>query len=274
MRNITISLIITTYNWPTALNVIFHSILQQNFPFAQLEIIIADDGSTEETRALIEEWQSKFECPLLHVWHEDRGFRAAKIRNLAAKAACHDYMIFLDGDCILGANFLKEHAALAEPNWFVAGNRVLLSEDFSKQVLMGVPAYTYDWWQWMRAWKQGKINRFFPTFRLPLLALRKIAKRRWQGAKTCNFAVWREDFFAVNGLDEIYEGWGFEDSDLAVRLINNDIYKKMGQCSVPVYHLHHKEASRQLAKSNYEALQHTILSHRTWANKGLNQYRK
>lgn len=274
MRNITISLIITTYNWPSALTVVFNSILKQSFPFAQLEIIVADDGSTEETRALIEAWQSKFDCPLLHVWHEDQGFRAAKIRNLAAKSACHDYMIFLDGDCIVGPNFLKQHAALAEMNWFVAGNRVLLSEAFSKEVLMGEPAYEYDWRQWLVAWKQKKINRLLPNLTLPLSFLRKIAKTRWQGAKTCNLAVWREDFFAVNGLDEMYEGWGFEDSDLAVRLINNGIYKKMGQCCVPVYHLHHAEVSRQLAKSNYEALQHTILSRKTWANKGLNQYSK
>ncbi|MFW5755209.1 MAG: glycosyltransferase, partial [Tangfeifania sp.] len=74
-----ISLIIVTYNRPKALEVILKSILiQTEIPH---EVIIADDGSGPETAKLIAKYRNVFPCKLKHVWQEDNGFRAAKIRN-------------------------------------------------------------------------------------------------------------------------------------------------------------------------------------------------
>lgn len=272
MKNLTISLIVTTYNWPAALQCVLSSILQQTFPFESIEVIIADDGSTDETKTLIKSWQDRFPCPLVHIWQEDKGFRAAKIRNLAAKAARHDYLIFIDGDCMIGPQFLQRHANLAEKNWFVAGNRLLLSPEFSQVVLDGESVHQYRLKQWLSLYQQGKVNRILPYLSLPLGPLRKWGRTRWEGAKTCNLAIWRDDFFSVNGLDECYEGWGFEDSDLVVRLINNKIYKKSGRFSAPVYHIYHPEANRALTSANYQALQKTIITKKVLAEKGLTQY--
>lgn len=267
-----ISLIVTTYNWPKALDRVLHSISKQSVDHDQLEVIIADDGSRAETKQLIEYWQTVLPFSMMHVWQEDKGFRAAKIRNIAAQWARKDYIVYIDGDCILHPRFIHNHLRLAEQNWFVAGNRILLSPTFTETVIGGEPIVEYRFRDWFRCWREKKINRILPHMTLPFYGWRKISAKRWQGVKTCNLGVWRKDFYAVNGLDECYEGWGFEDSDLAVRLINRGIGKKIGRFAVPVYHLYHSEADRAQMDSNFAQLQHTIASGKTWAEKGLQQY--
>ena len=96
---------------------------------------MADDGSGPATAALVEAWQGKVGRRLAHVWHEDRGFRAAEIRNRAILAARGAYCVFLDGDCIVRPDFVAAHRRLAEPGWFVTGNRVLLSPELTDKVL-------------------------------------------------------------------------------------------------------------------------------------------
>ena len=116
---ISISVIVTTYERPKALNAVLKSLsLQIILP---TEIIIADDGSQQKTRSLIKSWQSKIACPLIHIWQEDKGFRAARIRNLGALSAKGNYLIFLDGDCIVFPDFISQHMYLAEPNYMVMG---------------------------------------------------------------------------------------------------------------------------------------------------------
>ena len=96
---------------------------------------MADDGSTAATAELIEAWKAKVGHRLEHVWHEDRGFRAAEIRNRAILASRGGYCIFLDGDCIVRPDFVAIHRRLAEPGWFVTGNRILLSRELTAKVL-------------------------------------------------------------------------------------------------------------------------------------------
>ena len=92
----TATLIISTYNWPQALELVLLSVLKQT----QLpdEIIVADDGSTGETATLIEHFKLKFSKPLIHVWHEDDGFRKSVILNKAIAQAKGEYIIQADGD--------------------------------------------------------------------------------------------------------------------------------------------------------------------------------
>src|SRR5262249_8298662 len=137
----------------------------------------------------------------------------------AAALAKHDYLIFLDGDCIPFPDFVTCHAKLAEKGWFIAGNRVLLKADFTKQVLENkLEIQHWNLSKWFGAYLSKKCNRFESLCRLPLGGVRKAFPARWQGAKTCNLGVWRQDFVQVNGLDEDFIGWGFEDSDLVIRL--------------------------------------------------------
>ncbi|MGB9043622.1 MAG: glycosyltransferase, partial [Pseudolabrys sp.] len=118
-----ISVIVTTYNREDALDAVLRSLAQQNDP--DFEVIVADDGSGPATAKLIDTWRAKIGHRLEHVWHADRGFRAGEIRNRAILAARGRYCVFLDGDCIVRPDFVANHRQLAEPGWFVTGNRVL-----------------------------------------------------------------------------------------------------------------------------------------------------
>ena len=146
-----ISVIITTFNWPYALRAVLSALADQksSCPF---EIIVADDGSTDETAKLIRSFKNRISIPLLHIWQPNEGFRAAAIRNKAILAAEGDYIVFLDGDCIPREDFIASHAGLAEPKTFVAGNRVLLSREFTLSALSRtLPLHQWTFWRWCLA---------------------------------------------------------------------------------------------------------------------------
>lgn len=249
-----ISVIVTTYNRPDALTLVLQGLsLQSNKKF---EVLVADDGSTSETKALIENKAWNF--PIKHIWHEDVGFRAALIRNLAAKEAKGDYLIFIDGDCVPRSDFIERHNQLAEREWFVAGSRLLLSQAFTEEAVAGErKILQWNFWQWLIARIMGQCNRILPLIPVPFLP-RKRKSQEWRGAKTCNLAVWHADFNRVNGFNDQYVGWGYEDSDLVVRLIKTGVRRKQGQYAVTVLHLWHKENDRQHEADNWSKLIKTI----------------
>ena len=117
-----------------------------------------------------------------------------------------------------------------------------------------------------------KIKRIYPLINLPLGILRKQKLKNWYGVKTCNLGMWREDFFAVNGFDEHYIGWGHEDADLAIRLINNGIYRKEGVNAVTVFHLWHPLNDRSRLQQNENRLKKLLQSNITRIDNGVSQY--
>jgi GT2 family glycosyltransferase len=184
-----------------------------------------------------------------------------------------EYLIFLDGDCIPFSDFIREHLRLAEPHWFVRGNRVMLSESFTRRVLdnhINVTQLGYT--GFVKHRMRGNIKRIFPLLRLPLGPVRKIVSRKWQGAKTCNLGVLKSDFMNVNGFDERYIGWGHEDADLVVRLIRSGIYRKEGNCSIPVFHLWHRPNDRSQSVRNEERLQAILTKDNIRTEHGVSQY--
>ncbi len=126
------SLVISTYNWPQALNMCLKSVALQSI--LPSEVIIADDGSTEATRKLIEQFQQNFPVPIVHIWQPDKGFQLAKIRNKAIAAAQFDYIIQIDGDLILHKDFIKDHVKCTKNGYFMSGGRVLLSAEKTKKI--------------------------------------------------------------------------------------------------------------------------------------------
>lgn len=268
-----LAVIVTTYNRPDALAAVLEGYFDQ--ADRDFELIVADDGSSPETRALAEDCAKRAPFPLSHVWQEDRGFRAAAIRNRALARSAADYIVFTDGDCIPAPWFVAAHRALAERGWFVSANRVLLSEDFTRRVLaQKLPLQRWGWGPWVGAWRRGDVNRLFPLLRLPLGPLRKLGASRWQGAKTCNLAAWRDDLQRVNGLDESYSGWGLEDSDLVVRLLRAGLRHKSARFAAPVLHLWHRENDRSRLPENQRRLDEILGSGRIEALRGLNQYQE
>jgi glycosyltransferase involved in cell wall biosynthesis len=264
-----ISVIITTYNWEAALNASVRSLLAQHD--LNFEIIIADDGSKIATANLIKQLRLDSPVPLIHCFHEDKGFRAGAIRNQATLMSQGDYLIFLDGDCIVFPTFIKRHRQLAEKGYFVPGNRLLLTEKFSRTVLdhhLALPQHhIISFIKWRL---QGHINRLLPLIYLPFKFFRMCHPNRWQKAMTCNLAIWKNDFSAVNGFDRLFEGWGYEDSDLVIRLIHLGIKRKEGRFAIAVIHLWHPPNNRNTELKNY----HRLLSRLNnssfiWAKLGL-----
>jgi glycosyltransferase involved in cell wall biosynthesis len=248
-----ISVVLTTYKREDALGAVLRGLARQSD--RSFEIIVADDGSGPATRELVERGAAGLDVPLKHVWQEDRGFRAGEARNRAVLASRGSYCIFLDGDCIPRPDFIAVHRRLAEPGWFVTGNRILMSRDYTERVLAeGREVELLDLQDWVALRRQGNINRLAPMLPLPLGPLRKLRARAWRGARSCNLAVWRSDLDLVDGFDAVYSGWGLEDSDLLIRLLRAGVRRKDGNFASGVLHLWHPENDRSSLPENQRRL--------------------
>ncbi|RAJ01721.1 galactosyltransferase-like protein [Chitinophaga skermanii] len=231
----TSSLIIATYNWPQALELVLLSILNQTkMPH---EIIIADDGSREDTKALIDAFRPKFNIPIVHVWQPDNGFQKTQILNKAVKASKGDYIIQMDGDIVAHPQFIEDHIEKSLKGYFIRGSRCMLSEEHTKKVL-AEKNFNINW-------HDKNIKNRFNAMRSTFLAFFYIGnKRNANDVIGCNTSFWKEDFIKVNGYDNNLNGWGHEDIELAARFINNKVYKHRVKYLAIGFHLHHKISSR------------------------------
>lgn len=263
------TLLISTYNWPEALSLVLKSVARQTV--LPDEVIIADDGSDNRTRTVIEEFQGNFPVPLYHEWQPDNGFQKTIILNKALAKAKGDYIIQVDGDVLLHNRFIEDHLRFAKPNSFVAGTRVIMNQALTKEVLqkgiLTIPFFT-----------KGRKN-FFNGIRSPQLT--SIMEKRYRTneknvyyIKGCNTAYWLKDMIKVNGYNEDITGWGKEDSELSIRLYNAGVQKRYLKFGALVYHMWHREFSRDKEERNTRLMQQTIQEKQTWCNTGLNKYLK
>ncbi len=266
------SVIVTTYNREDALEAVLRSLARQTD--GDFEVVVADDGSTAATSQLVEAWKAKIGHRLDHVWHEDRGFRAAEIRNRAILASRGAYCIFLDGDCIVRPDFVGSHRRLAEAGCFVTGNRILLSPELTARVLReGLMPESWSFGRWLAQRLRGRVNRLSALLHLPLGPLRRLRRHAWRGARSCNLAVWRSDLNRVDGFDADYSGWGKEDSDIIVRLLHAGVRRKDGVFATGVLHLWHPDAGRDQLAENKRKLSDIIASDNIRARRGLSAIR-
>ncbi len=258
-----ISLIITTYNWKEALQLSLESILRQEV--LPCEVIVADDGSTEDTGRLIKAMAEKSSIPIIHSWQRNKGFRLARSRNKAIARAQGDYIILIDGDILLEKYFVHDHHQFAHPGFFVQGTRVLLDENLSRRV---VRSGQLD----ASFCSQGVGNRK-NCIRSEILAkIFSLKSRRLSGVKTCNFAFWREDAVRVNGFNEDFVGWGREDSEFTVRLMNIGIRRQNVKFNALAYHLYHPISDRRHLPENDQILKETCRQKLNWCENGLQQH--
>jgi glycosyltransferase involved in cell wall biosynthesis len=263
-----ISVIVTTYNREDALGAALRGLERQTD--RNFEIIVADDGSGEATRDFVTRRAARIDISLKHVWQEDRGFRAAEIRNRGILASRGSYCIFLDGDCIPRPDFIAVHRRLAEPGWFVTGNRVLLSRDLTDRVLAhAIEPERWGLATWIALRARRQINRLAPLLPLPAGSLRKLRTGAWRGARSCNLAVWRSDLDWVDGFDAAFSGWGLEDSDLLIRLLHAGLRRKDGNFATGVLHLWHPEYDRSCLPENQRRLDEVEQSDRIRAIAGM-----
>jgi len=259
------SLVIATYNWPQALELCLLSVLKQK----QLpgEIVIADDGSRQDTRALVDQFRPRFSIPVQHIWHPDEGFKLAQIRNKANAAAKGDYLVQVDGDLILHPHFVKDHVDAAKQGHFIGGSRVILSKELSEK---NFSEKNID----VTLFQKGVSNHFngihSSLFGNILSSL--ISTQNAFNIRGCNMSYWRKDFLAVNGYNELYNGWGREDTDLVFRFYHSGLKRTYFKLRGVAYHLWHKEADRSGLIQNDTILEQTIQTRATRCELGSDQY--
>jgi glycosyltransferase involved in cell wall biosynthesis len=255
-----ISILLATYNWPQALKLCLESLSTQTD--LDFEIIIADDGSTVDTKSLIASTQTHFPIKMTHLWQEDLGFRKTRILNQAIEAAQGKYLVFLDGDCLVQPDFIAQHRRLSQVNHLVTGSRILLNDELSKQLL--------SWPQWdfqkfsddaLSYRLSGGINKYWPLkIKLGDGSWRNYKKFVWRRIKGCNMACWKADELAIGGFDETMTGWGHEDADFVFRLQQKGLIRKSGSWSTEVLHLHHRINDQSHAAENARRVREKILA--------------
>ena len=255
-----ISILLATYNWPQALKLCLESLATQTD--LNFEIIIADDGSTDDTKQIIEAIKPSMPVRVTHLWQADQGFRKTRILNQAIDAATGDYLIFLDGDCITQPDFVARHRQLAQEGHLVTGSRVLLNEVLTKQLLTW-PNWSYTTFvsSLLQERISGGINKYLPLkIKLGNGAWRNYKKFVWRRIKGCNMACWKADALAIHGFDDSMTGWGHEDADFVFRLQSQGLIRKSGSWATEVLHLHHGMHDQSNAAENARRVREKILA--------------
>jgi glycosyltransferase involved in cell wall biosynthesis len=259
-----LSLIISTFDQPVSLAKVLAGVsLQRRAPD---EVFIADDGSGQDTRAVIERWRSQGGLPIHHVWHPHDGFRKVILLNRAVAAATGDYLVFTDGDCVPHPMFLADHERLAERGFWVQGRRCYVREPFVSEFEPGKTPVL----RWMLSRRIIGANK---GWRLPFPLVFRNQKQR--GIIGCNMAFWRDDVVAVNGFDETCLGRGIgPDSDLGTRIYNLGRQRKFVYGRAVVFHLDHPVMPRENLPEKKARLEQTIRSRKVRCERGLDQHLK
>ncbi len=208
-----IALLISTYQRPAHLRRALESVALQSDVDGLLEVVVTDDGSTDETASIVSEFARRAPFRVGLTTHEHGGFQLARCRNEGARASTAPYLLFLDGDCILPRDHVRKHLDHRRPNTVMAGDCVRLEEETSECVTLDVIRMgAFTAWapagELKRLRKADRSARFYRLIRHP-------TKPKLIGN---NVGIWRRDYERVNGYDENYQGWGCEDDDLRHRL--------------------------------------------------------
>ncbi|EED1958880.1 TPA: glycosyltransferase family 2 protein [Campylobacter jejuni] len=258
----TCALIITTYNQKERLALVLDSV--KNLDPLPDEVLIADDGSKEDTALLIQKYQKDFPCKLEHIWQEDEGFRAAASRNKAINASNSEYIILIDGDMILEKNFVNDHLNFASLKTILQGSRTILNEKESKELLSKNDfSLAFN-----KKGLKNQRNIFLAKCVYKFSRLTKKFFKKTQlvkGSKTCNMSFYKSDFEAIEGFSEKFIGWGREDSEFVARfLFNEGVFKRL-KFNALAYHIYHEENSKNMLEINHQIYLDTIKNEKvTW----------
>lgn len=227
------SIILATYNDLNILEWSLAAFARQSF--SDFELIIADDGSSEDYAPVLRKWAERFEREIVHVRHERKGFRKTRIQNRAVYVARSERIIFVDIDCLAQKHFVRNHVQFLTPGAALTGRRVhirreILSsaeEIYEDGLNLGPGKLTIEW-------LRGRARVIEHGFELPFFY-----ESKNNGILGCNFSVRREDFIAVNGFNEDFEGRGGEDTDIDQRLRQNGARVRCLRNKLIQYHLMH-----------------------------------
>ena len=258
-----VTLIITTYNWPEALELVLESVLNQEV--LPTEVIVADDGSKPSTLDIINSFKLRFPIPFKHVWHEDNGFNKSMILNKAIVKSKGDYIIQSDGDCILHPYFVKDHLRFVKKNQYLFGSRVNIQASYLKN-LFSKKQITFN------LFSKG-IKKRTRALHFPFLSrFYKIKNEFSENFRGCNTSFFKSDFIDVNGYNEDITGWGREDSELMLRLHNKGVKARRLRYRGIVFHIWHKEKAKDRVEFNNQIEQMVINKSLSWCENGINKY--
>ncbi|MCU0760219.1 MAG: glycosyltransferase family 2 protein [Steroidobacteraceae bacterium] len=260
-----LSLAITTYERPDALEAVLRSALaQRDLPD---EVLVADDGSGPATAECIERIARHAPRPIRHLRQPHLGFRLTRLRNLAIAAASGDYLVFVDGDMVLHPRFIGDHRGLARRGHYTQGVRIALDARASAALLadpLRGPGPL--------APGLGGLRRLYALHAPLLQAVLRSAANAVIAIKGCNQGFWRADLLAANGFEEAIEGWGPEDKELCARLAHRGVRRQTLLFGGIAWHLEHPPASRAHRAANEQLLARTLAQRRTRAERGLDAH--
>ena len=258
------SLIITTYNAKERLGLVLDSVANLN-PLPK-EIIIADDGSTEDTKELIESYASNFPRPIKHIWQEDKGFRAAMIRNKGIQAATTPYIILIDGDMILDSAFIVDHIRFARPNVILQGSRTMLSPEVTQTMIESYKNGDHSAYMTAfkhKSWKAYRCAIFaYLIYYLSTSTKRIFDTRDRAPLGSANMAFYKVDWEKIGGFNEAFVGHGSEDYDFVARFLFAGGKARRVKFAAVGYHIHHPMRSQHNAQKNSERYQQTLATYR------------
>lgn len=260
---VNVALIVNTYNQPEYLARVLESVARQTR--LPSEVIVADDGSTDETRQVFARHGNSHPFRASHIWQAKQGFRRSRILNRSIAAASANYLVFLDGDSIPHPRFVEDHVRLAANGAFVQGHRALIEQRAA--TYFGLGNFGKDRW---RALVQGQLRGWKHAYRWPKPLCRNRTDLR--GVRGCNLAIWRDDLVRVNGYNEAFVGWGREDSELSLRLMNSGVRRIDVRGWAICYHLWHPPVARDGLATNDRLLSDAIAASAKTCDLGLSQY--
>ncbi|WP_026376525.1 glycosyltransferase family 2 protein [Aestuariibacter salexigens] len=233
-----LSVIFSTYNSPDWMEKTLWGFHYQQY--RDFEVIIADDGSTDETRERIQAFCEQSDMQVKHVWQPDEGFQKTRILNKALLESTGEYIVFTDGDCIPRNDFLNVHVQNAQPGFFLSGGYFKLPMDTSKAItkehIASGQAFDVDWLVAHGLKRSHKTMKLTASGnKAKLLNWLTPTKATWNGH---NASGWRSDIFAANGFDERMQ-YGGEDRELGERMFNAGIKSKQIRYSAICVHLDH-----------------------------------
>ena len=241
----TVSIVLGTYNWKEALEMVLISASRQTV--IPDEVVVADDGSREDTRQLIERMQAIMPYKLKHAWQEDIGYRLAMAVNRAFSMCTSDYVITIGGDCIMEEHFVEDHLRNAKRGYYLSGSRSKFTPMLNERVFAN-----HDYV--LHFWTPG-LTRRLNALRLPWLTPFFYRYKQNGLDRGCNMSFWRDDIYAVNGYDGDMIGYGSEDTDFSARLRQMGVKKRFVKFSCIEYHIFHDETP---SKHNEELRRHNI----------------
>lgn len=232
-----LAIIVSTYQRPEHLRRVLASIAAQKGHQARLEVVVADDGSTDSTPHVVRQFAEIAPFPVHFTTAPHQGFRAAANRNRGVAASSAPYLLFLDGDCLIPPDHVATHLAARRAGTAWTGYCIHLNRAVSESlsvadVAAGRFAHVATWHERFKLWKLAQKARCYSW-------LQHATKPKLLSG---NVGIARADFERVNGFDEAFVGWGCEDDDLGQRLRAAGMHVASILHQTHTYHLWHPKS--------------------------------